>query len=265
MIFSENALKDMHVLVTGATGEIGAETARAAAAAGAAVSITGRNEDKLNALAEELASQVGKEKIYMKAADLNKEEDRVMLVKSCQEQLGFISGLVNCAGIAGGDVLENLEEEKLADIMETNLTSVVMLTKLVYQRMAEKQKGRIVNVSSLSGIRGTHGNSAYAASKFALRGFAQSLAVEGARNHVIVNTVCPGFVHTRMAKDAIRRKAEGNGISFEQQLSQVEEDLPSGRITEPWEVANTICFLLTEAAPNIIGESILLSGGSVMK
>lgn len=262
-VFSNNALKGMHVLITGATGDIGRETAKVISSMGAFLSLTGRNEEKLGQLAEEL--KTGYSFIHVVKADLTKKEDRDFLVESCEKRFGFVSGLVNCAGIAGGSVLEELEEEFVEEILHMNVTAALLLTKLVYAKMKTNRYGRIVNVASLSGIRGTQGNSAYAASKFALRGFTQSLAVEAAPYGIAVNAVCPGFVETSMAKKAIEAKAERNGLTFEQQYQKIITALPSGKITTPAEVANTIAFLMTDATQNLIGESILLSGGSVMK
>lgn len=251
------------MLITGASGEIGSETAKTVAAMGASVSLTGRNEEKLSLLANELKAEGAS--VHFLKADMTKEEERNFLVESCENQLGFISGLVNCAGIAGGTVLEELEEAFVRNMLDVNLISAMMLTKLVYEKMREKRSGRIIHVSSLSGIRGTHGNSAYAASKFALRGFMQSLAVEAVQHGVIVNAICPGFVETKMGREVIKSKAQRNGMTFEQQYEEVLKGLPSGRITTPLEVANIIGFLLTDATQNIVGESILLSGGSIMK
>ncbi|MCM3791016.1 SDR family oxidoreductase [Domibacillus indicus] len=262
-IFSETALDGMHVLITGASGDIGSQTAKIVASMGAKISLTGRNEEKLEQLANELKSDGTA--VHFVKADLSNQEERENLIRSCEKEIGFVSGLVNCAGVAGGEVLEELGEEFVANMLHVNVTSAMMLTKLVYPKMKEKGFGRIVNVSSLSGIRGTQGNSAYAASKFALRGFTQSLAVEAAPHRITVNAVCPGYVDTKMGRSAIKRRAEEKGQTFEQKYEEVLKGLPSGRITTPIEVANTIGFLLTDAAPTLTGESILLSGGSVMK
>lgn len=132
---------------------------------GAKISLIGRNEEKLAQLANELKSN-GTAAHFVKA-DLSHQEERKHLIKSCEKEGGFVSGLVNCAGVAEGEVLEEIGEEFVANTLH-------------------------VNVSSLSGIRGTHGNSAYAASKFALRGFTQSFAVEAVPHRITMNAVCPG-------------------------------------------------------------------------
>jgi 3-oxoacyl-[acyl-carrier protein] reductase len=252
------------VLITGATGGIGWETAKTAAAMGATLTLTGRNEEKLADLDAELSAIAEKQNIFVRRADITSGEDRTQLLQEAEAIHGKITGLVNSAAIAGGTTVDKLTEEDVEQMMHINLTSTIMLTKAVYKNMLEMKKGAIVNVSSLSGLRGTYGNAAYSSSKFALIGFTQSLAVEAIRQNVRVNAVCPGYVDTQMGRSVIERKAEQNGVSFKEQLAEIEKGIPSGRITRPDEVAQTIAFLLTNAASNIVGESIKISGGSVL-
>jgi len=91
------------------------------------------------------------------------------------------------------------------------------------------------------------------------------MALEAIEYGVRVNAVCPGYVDTEMARSSIRRKAENQGISYEQALQQATASIPSKRLSTPQEVANTIAYLLTDAAQNIVGESVKISGGSVMR
>ncbi|MTH53641.1 SDR family NAD(P)-dependent oxidoreductase [Bacillus mangrovi] len=263
-IFSHEALKDQHILITGATGGIGYETAKACAAAGAHITITGRNEDTLASLKGECEELSPQSNVFLFSADLASPDDRKALIEAAEEENGPVTGLVNAAGIAGGAPLEELEEDLLRSIMELNFTSAVLLTQDVYRRMQKSGSGSVVNVSSLSGLRGTAANSAYAGSKFALIGFTQSFAAEAIGHGIRVNAVCPGYVDTKMGRDSIARKGERYGKSYEEQLKQAEALIPSGRISTPEEVAQTILFLLTGAAGNIVGESIKISGGSVM-
>jgi len=265
-IFKEDALKQEHVLITGATGGIGFETAKAAVQAGATITITGRNKEKLKTLKNECEKLVADAKVTVLPADLNKEQDRATLIENAIKERGTITGLVNSAGIGGGDTLDQLQEEDLRKVMELNYFSTVLLTQLVYSKMRDdKKKGSIVNLSSLSGLRGTFGNTAYSASKFAITGFTQSFAHEAIRDGIRVNAVCPGFVDTEMGRNSIESKGKRENKSFEEELKAVEEAMPSGRITQPEEVANSIIYLLSNASENIIGESLKISGGSVMR
>ncbi|MBU9674586.1 SDR family oxidoreductase [Planococcus sp. CP5-4] len=264
-IFNEQALAEKHILVTGATGGIGWETAKAVAQMGAKLTVTGRDADKLKQLEDELKGMMDNNQLHVQTADLADANDRKQLVETAEARLGFIGGLVNSAGVAGGKQVEELDQEFLEHLMNINYTSTFMLTQLVYQRMIKQGKGDIVNLASLSGLRGTAGNTAYAASKFAVVGWTQSMALEAIEHCVRVNAVCPGYVDTEMARASIRRKAERKEIPVEQAMEEARSGIPSNRLSTPQEVAQTIAFLLTDAAPNIVGESVKISGGSVMR
>ncbi|MCA0972534.1 SDR family oxidoreductase [Halobacillus litoralis] len=263
-IFSNEALKDRHIIVTGATGGIGYETAKEIVKAGGHVTITGRNEEKLADLKEECATINGQAAVHVVKADLNDADGRRTVVDEAVKEHGKIDGLVNSAGIIGGGPLEDLDEEELRNIMELNFFSTVLFTQSVFKHMKEVG-GSIVNLSSLSGLRGTSGNTAYSGSKFAVTGFTQSFAHEAIEDGVRVNAVCPGYVDTEMGQAAIRGKGEREGRSYEEQRQLAEQGIPSGRISTPEEVARTIVYLLSDAAGNIVGESMKISGGGVMR
>ncbi|SDN38583.1 SDR family NAD(P)-dependent oxidoreductase [Alkalicoccus daliensis] len=263
--YSNSAFTNEHILITGATGGIGYVTSLALLKAGACVTVTGRNDEKLSRIKQEAHYHADASRMHVVSGDITVPNDRHRIVKEANDSFGPITGLVNSAGISGGDVVENIQEEEINEIMELNFTAQVMLSQLVFKQMKELQRGNIVNVSSLSGLRGTYGNTAYAGSKFALIGFTQSFALEAIDYGVRVNAVCPGFVDTSMAQHILEKKAAKAGISYEEQRNRTEEALPSKKITTPEEVADTILFLLTGASKNIIGESIKISGGSVMR
>lgn len=264
-LFSSNVFTGKHALVTGATGGIGYETAKVLAAMGADITITGRKEEVLNQLKEEIQSEQPYAKVELVVADLAEADDRDKLVQTAQEKLGPITLLVNSAGISGGSVVEELTQDVLERIMHLNYTVPILLSQQIYKTMKEHNEGAIVNVSSLSGLRGTYAGTAYVGSKFALNGFTQSFALEAIEHNVRVNAVCPGYVDTEMGRDGIRSKGERENHSFEEQFDIESKNLPSGRISTPKEVANTIAFLLSDAAENIVGEAVKISGGSVMR
>ncbi|MCD7034027.1 SDR family oxidoreductase [Metabacillus sp. GX 13764] len=264
-IFSKEALAGSHILITGATGGIGLETAIACAETGANVTLTGRNGEKLEKARQACVKANDNVKIFTCPADLADPLDRSRLTESARNELGPITGLVNAAGISGGNTLDQLEEADLRRVMELNYMSAILLTQDVYKDMMEHKQGAVVNVSSLSGLRGTHGGTSYAGSKFAMIGFTQSFALEAIEYGVRVNAVCPGYVDTEMGRNAIKRRGEKEGRRYEDQLKIAEEGIPSGRISTAEEVANSIVFLLTDAARNIVGESLKISGGVVMR
>ncbi|KHE72374.1 SDR family NAD(P)-dependent oxidoreductase [Halobacillus sp. BBL2006] len=264
-IFSNEALNNQHILITGATGGIGYEAAKEVVRAGGNVVVTGRNEEKLSALKNECATINKQAAIDVCVADLNDPEDRGRLVAEAVEKSGKITGLVNSAGIIGGRPLDQMTEDDLRSVMELNYFSTVMLTQEVYQHMKKQKKGAIVNLSSLSGLRGTHSNIAYSASKFAVTGFTQSFALEAIEYNIRVNAVCPGYVDTAMGQQAIKNKGEREGRSYEEQRELAEKGIPSGKLSTPEEVARSIVYLLSDASENIVGESLKISGGSVMR
>lgn len=263
-IFSKDALSHKHVLITGSTGDIGDATAKLLVQMGAKVTITGRNTDKLGELQKKLSEYAPAENIFVQAADLTDREDRNRLIARAEEAHGFINGLVNSAGVAGGKTVEELDEEFIERLMNLNFKSTFLLTQAVYIKMLERKEGDIVNLASLAGLRGTHGNTAYSASKFAVVGWTQSMALEAIEHGIRVNSVSPGYVDGDMALSSIRKKAERKGIPFEQGLKEAEQNIPSGRLSTPEEVAHTIAFLLTDAAKNIVGTSVKISGGNYL-
>jgi 3-oxoacyl-[acyl-carrier protein] reductase len=263
-IYSKDALQGKHALIIGASGGIGSETARTLVSMGADVTLTGRNSQKLKQVQQTLVNKFPNSNVEVYVADILNENERTSLVQYAEETVGPISLLVNNAGIFRYKTVEDLTEEDLVIVMQVNYTATVLLTQLVYKEMKARNEGNIVNVSSLSGLRGTFGNTAYSASKFALIGFTHSMAVEAIRNGVRVNAVCPGFVDTDMAHEVIGEHAKLKGQTFENQFKNANDAIPSGRITTPQEVANTIAFLLSDASENIIGESVKISGGSVL-
>ena len=263
-VFSQDALKGKHALITGSTGGIGYETAKVLASMGANLTITGRRDDVLNQLKKEIDEKNWNVHVFTCSADIAKAEERERLLIKAEENNGPVSLLINSAGTLGGGVIEQLTQGELERVMHVNFTVPILLSQEIYASMKQRKEGAIVNVASLSGIRGTVGNTAYAGSKFALIGFTQSFAVEAIQHGIRVNAVCPGYVDTAMGRISIERKAAREQRSFEQQFKLANESLPSGRISTPEEVANTIAFLLTDAAKNIIGESVKISGGSVM-
>ncbi|EXJ24074.1 putative sugar dehydrogenase [Alkalibacterium sp. AK22] len=263
-LFSTETFTGKHVLITGATGGIGYDTAKVMAETGAAVTITGRKEDVLNKLADEIREHVPEAKVVKVTADLADGVDRERLLQEAEEANGPVDLLVNSAGIMGGGIVEELTQIELEKVMHLNYTVPILLTQQVYAAMKKQGEGAIVNVSSLSGLRGVYGGTAYTGSKFALNAFTQSFAHEAIEHKVRVNAVCPGYVDTVMGREAISSKAEREGHTFEEQYQIESRNLPSKRITTAREVAHTIAFLLSDAAENIIGETVKISGGSLM-
>jgi len=266
LVFDQETLAGRTAIVTGATGGIGAETSRVLAKMGATVVVTGRKERALQDLKSELEDLSSVGGVAAIAADITDEADRKEIVEKAEETEDSLTILINCAGVGDNrESFSDLTREALEQVMEVNFTSTVALTQAVYRRMKSCEDGAIVHVSSLSGLRGTYRHIPYSGSKFALTGFTQSLAIEAIEHGIRVNAVCPGWVDTEMGREGIRSKAKLNDVDYETQLRAELDKIPAGRITDPEEVANTIGFLVSDAAPNIIGESIKISGGVVLR
>jgi 3-oxoacyl-[acyl-carrier protein] reductase len=259
-MFRGDSLEGEVVVVTGATGGIGRATAGVMDDLGAAVAITGRDDSRL---AEVEASLDGN--VHAHRADLTHESAREDLVEGVRENLGHPTALVNSMGVgSGGTSVAELDPDEVARLIEVNYTATALLTSQVYRGMRERGSGSIVFVSSLSGLRGTELYAPYDASKFAITGFAQSLAKEAIEYGVRVNSVCPGWVDTSMATEMLREVAREEGRSLDELLRRERDSIPSGRFTRPEEVANTVAFLLSDMAENIVGESLKISGGAVV-
>ncbi|WP_112179565.1 MULTISPECIES: SDR family NAD(P)-dependent oxidoreductase [Paraliobacillus] len=264
-IFTNHSLSNKHALITGASGGIGYATALLLSQMGANVTITGRRKEKLQQLRDEILIKDPDANIFIQVTDLTNDKERMQLVENAEKTFGYISILINSAGILGNGKVEEISQSQLEETMHLNYTVPILLTQEVFKKMKQKKEGVIVNVASLSGLRGTFGGTAYCGSKFALIGFTQSFALEAIQDGIRVNAVCPGYVETEMGKQAILDKADRENRSFEEQYKKACQSLPSGRITTPEEVANTIAFLSSDAATNIVGESVKISGGSVMR
>ncbi|WNC13441.1 SDR family NAD(P)-dependent oxidoreductase [Brevibacillus brevis] len=264
-IFSNTAFRGKHALITGATGGIGSATAKLLASMGAAITLSGRNESRLESVSKEIRQQFPESTVHVIRADLTHQSERRKLVEGAVRQGGPISFLVNNAGAFQYEPMEELTQESMDSLIGINFTSTVLLTQLVYEGMKASGHGSIVTVSSLSGMRGLPGTISYSASKFALIGFTHALALEAIGHGIRVNAVCPGFVDTNMGHDVVSATAAAGNVSLEQRWQQVNASIPSGRITQPEEVANTIAFLLSDAAGNIVGEAVKISGGALVR
>jgi 3-oxoacyl-[acyl-carrier protein] reductase len=201
-------------LVTGATGGIGGAIARAFHAQGATVAISGRQADKLEALAGEL-----KERVHVCPCDLGKKEQVARLVDEVSQRLGGrLDILVNNAGLTKDNLFMVMKDEQWDDVIAVNLTSTFMLMRAAARAMmrAKSGYGRIINISSVSAIIGNPGQGNYAASKAGMIGMTKSLAREVASRGITANCIAPGFIKTSMT-DALNEK----------QVATIKEAIPA--------------------------------------
>lgn len=176
--------------------------------------------------------------------------------KAVQEALGawyqshaedYIELLVNNAGIRKDNLMVFLQPEDFDKVVSTNLSSFFYVTKLVIPEMIRHRNGRIVNIASLSGLKGTPGQTNYSAAKGGLIAATKALAQEIAKKRITVNAIAPGFVHTDMTE----------GLDEE----NLKKFIPAGRFGEPEEIAALVAFLASDEAAYITGECININGG----
>ena len=175
------------------------------------------------------------------------------LLDQVVEKFGAPTILINNAGITKDNLLLRMKDDEWFDVIDTNLSSIFRLSKACLKPMTRARWGRIVNISSVVGSMGTGGQTNYSATKAAVAGFARSRAKDIGSRGTTVNTVAPGFIATDMTKDL-------TDANKETMLSQV----PLGRLGDPSEIASVVCFLVSNSAGYITGETIHVNGGMYM-
>jgi 3-oxoacyl-[acyl-carrier protein] reductase len=243
-------LVDKTALITGATGGLGGAIARALHRQGATVAISGRQVDKLEGLAAELGSRVA-----VTPCDLARKEEVAKLVDVAIAKLGRLDILVNNAGLTRDNLFMVMKDEQWDEVIAVNLTSTFMLMRAAARAMmrAKTGYGRIINISSISGIMGNPGQGNYAAAKAGMIGMSKSLAREVASRGITVNCIAPGFIKTPMT-DALTEK----------QTASIKEAIPAQRFGTPEDVAAATVYLASLEAAYITGETLNVNGGLIM-
>ena len=172
------------------------------------------------------------------------------IARNILKNFGQVDILVNCAGITQDATLRKMEPIQWQRVMETNLDSIFNVTKSFLNSMLKHKYGRIINISSVNGQKGQFGQTNYSASKAGVIGFSRSLAIELAETGITVNTVCPGYVGTRMV-EAIPQDV----------LNSIISKIPIGRLAKPSEIADTVSFLSAKTSAYITGSEISINGG----
>jgi NAD(P)-dependent dehydrogenase (short-subunit alcohol dehydrogenase family) len=244
-------------LVTGGGRGIGAAIARALAGQGARVIVSGRTVPDL----EEVAAATSGLAIQADLADRAATDAFIEDVRA----IGRVDILVNNAGIAESAPLGETTDAMWDRIMELNATVPFRLTRAFTPAMVEAKWGRVITIASNAGITGYGYTAAYCAAKHAAVGLTRSLAIDLGRTGVTINAVCPGWVATRMADEAIARIAAKTGRGADAARSALESMSPQRRLIEPAEVAHAVAMLCAHDARGIHGQTIVLDGGAVLK
>ncbi|RPI44416.1 MAG: 3-oxoacyl-[acyl-carrier-protein] reductase [Hyphomicrobiaceae bacterium] len=243
-------LVDKTALVTGATGGLGGAIARALHKQGAKVAISGRQADRLAALAAELGSRV-----EVCPCDLARKEEVAKLIEEASAKLGRLDILVNNTGLTKDNLFMVMKDEQWDEVIAVNLTATFMLMRAAARAMmrAKTGYGRIINISSVSGIIGNPGQGNYAAAKAGMIGMSKSLARELASRGITVNCIAPGFISTPMT-DALNEK----------QTASIKEAIPAQKFGTPDDVAAATVYLASLEAAYVTGQTLHVNGGMVM-
>jgi NAD(P)-dependent dehydrogenase (short-subunit alcohol dehydrogenase family) len=257
-----NGLADKIVIVTGASGGIGAACAEAFAAANCRVALVARDEAKLNASAERIARKGGQALAVV--CDVTRRDEVQKLGDRVGDLWGDAQVLINCAGIAQATRFTDMGDELWDRTVETNLTGAYNCCKIFLPGMARSRWGRIINIASTAAKVGYPQVAAYTSSKHGLLGLTRSLALETARQGITVNAICPGYVDDERTRENARLMAEKTGKTAEEILRLFATSAPQNRLIAPSEVASLAVFLASEKLGGMTGQAINVDGGAVM-
>ncbi|MGH8707376.1 MAG: beta-ketoacyl-ACP reductase [Burkholderiales bacterium] len=238
--------------VTGGMGGIGTAICRRLAAAGHTI-VAGclpgyaRKDEWLGAMRTEGW------RVHAAEGDVSEFDSCAEMFYHVKSVVGPVDILVNNAGITRDSVFKRMTEQDWMAVINTNLNSVFNVTRQVVDGMSERGWGRIVNISSVNGIKGQFGQTNYSAAKAGMAGFSKALAQEVVKKGVTVNTVSPGYVETDLVR-ALRAEIR----------EQIVASIPMGRLAQPEEVAAVVAFLVGEDAGYITGANISVNGGMHM-
>jgi 3-oxoacyl-[acyl-carrier protein] reductase len=241
-------LTGKRALVTGASGGIGREIAKALSNAGARVALSGTRLDALQATAHEMTGQ--NVILPCNLADLAAVNK---LVPDAEAALGGLDILVNNAGMTRDNLFMRMKDEEWDEVIAVNLTAAFHLTRAVLRGMMKQRYGRIIGITSVVGVVGNPGQGNYAASKAGLIGMSKALAHEVASRGITVNTIAPGFISSSMTDEL-----------DDKQRSVILGKVPAGRLGLADEVAAAAVFLASAEAGYITGHTLNINGGMVM-
>lgn len=245
------SLQGRVALVTGASQGIGRACALCLAEGGATLALAARNQEKLNAVVQEIESRGGKAVPFK--LDVASEDAVKTGVKAILAQLGKIDILVNNAGITRDQLLLRMKRADWDDVITTNLTAPYLLIQAVISSMLKQRWGRIINITSINGEMGQAGQANYASSKAGLIGLTMSVAREVASRSITCNAVSPGWIDTAMTAELAPELKD-----------KMVAAVPLGRPGTDVEIAAAVRFLASEEAAYITGHVLRVNGGMLM-
>lgn len=243
-------IQDQNVIVTGGNRGIGREIVTQFARKGATVGLLGRRPDAVQEACEAVDEAVDRGDVSPIVADVTDSEAVHDGIQTWVDEHDGVHTLVNNAGTRHDGLLLRMREENWHDVMDVNLHGTYYCTHAVVRSMMRNEWGRLIMISSVTGLRGNPGQSNYAASKSGIIGFVKSVARELAPRNITANVICPGFMETDLTGDLT-----------EEQEERLIEVTPMGRPGELEDVAGCTLFLASESAGYITGEVIRVDGG----
>lgn len=241
-------LSGKRALVTGASGGIGSAIARALAAQGAEIALSGTRVGALEEVAKGISGK--KHILPCNLSDLDSVE---RLVPQAEEAMGGVDILINNAGMTRDNLFMRMKDEEWDDVLKINLTAPFHLTRSAIKGMMKRRFGRIVSITSVVGVVGNPGQGNYAAAKAGLAGMSKSLAYEVASRGITVNCVAPGVIETAMT-----------GRLNEAQKGKLLSHIPAGRMGTPDEIAAAVLYLASREAGYVTGATLHVNGGMAM-
>ncbi len=240
-------------LVTGGGSGIGRSTCELFAAGGGTVVAADLNERAAAAIVESIRQRGGRAEAV--GTDVTRWEDVQTVVERARRISGRLDVVINCAGILRIHTIEETSEAEWQQVLEINLTGAFLVTKAAMRVMREQGGGSIVHIASRMALRVKEGHAAYAAAKAGVMQLTEMAALEGARDGIRVNCVCPGFVDTPMVRNS------GPADDVEAQFAAWAKICPLGRAAVPGDIARAMLFLASDDAAFITGVALPVDGG----
>ena len=238
-------LKNLNIILTGATGGIGGSILNILDNCNAKIIATGTNQEKLDKIKEKYKN------VVIKRFDILEHNNIENFVNECDEIFkNKIDVLINNAGITKDNLTIRMKDEEWSKVININLSSTFLISKNVIKKMLKNKNGKIINITSIVGHTGNIGQANYAASKAGLIGMSKSLALEYGKKNIKINCVSPGFIKSEMT-DKISE-------NFKQVL---QDKISLERFGDPEDVANAVLFLSSHLSDYITGETIHVNGG----
>ena len=244
-------LSNKTAIVTGASQGIGETIAIEMAKSGATVFCLARNKEALDTTIKKITENGGKATAF--SCDISNNDDFKSIVLNIVKEYGSIDILVNNAGITKDNLLMRMSDDQWDDVLNINLKGSFTCIRSVIKHMMKKKFGRIINITSIVGITGNAGQANYAASKSGLIGLTKSIAKEVASRGITANCVAPGWIETSMT-DQLSTEVKNKFLS----------QIPTGKIGQSKDIANTVIFLASDEAEYITGQTITVDGGRII-